>query len=281
MGAAEESLAEGDLEQSLSALMDKVRNDPSNIENRIFLFQLLAVLGQWDRALTQLKVVGELDAITLAMVQTYRQALRCEVFRAGVFNGKRSPMVFGDPEQWIALLLEALKLTAQGQLAQSQTMREEAFEHASVTSGVINEQPFEWISDADSRLGPTLECILNGRYYWIPFNRIREINIEEPCDLRDEVWMPAYFTWANGGEAVGLIPTRYPGTEKSDNAQLVRAKKTAWIEQGNDLYLRLEQHMLATDQGEYPLMDIRNITLTVSEPESTNHPSTHAQLSDA
>jgi len=68
IGIAEQSLAEGDLEHSLSALMDKVRNDPSNVENRVFLFQLLAILGQWDRALTQLKVVGELDAITLAMV---------------------------------------------------------------------------------------------------------------------------------------------------------------------------------------------------------------------
>jgi len=245
------------------------------------LFQLLAVLGQWDRALTQLKVVGELDAITLPMVQTYHQALRCEVFRTGVFEGKRSPMVFGNPEQWIALLLEALKLTAQGQLAQSQTMRDEAFEQATVTSGTINDQPFEWISDADSRLGPTLECILNGRYYWVPFNRIREINIEEPCDLRDEVWMLAYFTWANGGEAVGLIPTRYPGSEKSDDAQLVRAKKTAWIEHDKDVFLGLGQRMLATDQGEYPLMDIRKITLNVETAEPTSQSSASSQPSDA
>lgn len=281
IGIAEQSLAEGDLEHSLSALMDKVRNDPSNVENRVFLFQLLAILGQWDRALTQLKVVGELDAITLAMVQTYRPALHCEVFRAGVFDGKRSPLVFGNPEQWIALLLEALKLSAQGQLEKSQTMREEAFEQASVTSGVINEQPFEWIADADPRLGPTLECILNGRYYWIPFNKIREINIEEPCDLRDEVWMPAYFTWANGGEAVGLIPTRYPGTEKSEDSQLVRAKKTAWIEQEKDLFLGLGQRMLATDQGEYPIMDIRNIKLNVATTDSKNQSSTEPQSSDA
>ena len=67
IGTAEQSLAEGDLEHALSALMDTVRNDPSNVENRTFLFQLLALLGQWDRASTQLKVVGELDAITLKL----------------------------------------------------------------------------------------------------------------------------------------------------------------------------------------------------------------------
>ncbi len=277
MDAAEHVLDEGDLGLSLSKLMDKVRNDPSNVNNRVFLFQLLAVLGQWDRALTQLKVVGELDAITLLMVQTYREALRCEVFRSGVFDGKRTPLIFGEPEPWVALLLEALKLSAQGNVAQSQSLRTEAFQSAPATSGTINDQPFEWIADADSRLGPCLECILNGRYYWIPFNRIKEMDIEEPCDLRDEVWMPANFVWINGGEAVGLISTRYPGTEKSDDYQLLRAKKTQWVEQGEDMYFGLGQRMLATDQNEYPLMDIRNIKFNHAKNElddqvsSTNH----------
>ena len=31
---------------------------------------------------------------------------------------------------------------------------------------------FEWIADADSRLGPLLEVILEGKYYWAPFCRI-------------------------------------------------------------------------------------------------------------
>ena len=271
MDEAKQVLTEGDLVQSLSELSDKVRNDPSNVNDRVFLFQLLSVLGYWDRALTQLKVVGELDAITLLMVQTYREALRCEVYRSGVFIGKRLPMIFGEPEQWIALLLEALKLTIQDKNTQAHSVRAEAFDLAPVSSGTINNQPFEWIADADSRLGPCLECVLNGRYYWIPFYRIREINIEAPCDLRDEVWMPANFVWGNGGEAVGLIPTRYPGTEKSDDSQLLRAKKTQWLEQDDEVYFGLGQRMLATDQDEYPLMDIRTIKFnTAATPQSND-----------
>jgi len=83
--------------------------------------------------------------------------------------------------------------------------------------------------------------------------------MEAPCDLRDEVWMPANFIWVNGGEAVGLIPTRYPGSEKTGDNQLMRAKKTHWLEQGEELYFGLGQRMLTTDQDDYPLMDIRNI----------------------
>ena len=47
---------------------------PGRCQAARFLFQLLAVQGQWDRALTQLNMAGEMDAAHLAMVQTYREA---------------------------------------------------------------------------------------------------------------------------------------------------------------------------------------------------------------
>ncbi len=229
---AQVSLSQGKLDETLLQLQATVRSDPSNVKHRVFLFQLLAVMGQWDRALTQLNVAGELDASTLAMVQTYREALLCEGLRADVFAGKRSPVVFGKPEQWIALLLESLSLMADGQYAKSQDVRNQAFELAPATSGIIGDpaspdsETFEWIADADARMGPVLEAIINGRYYWVPFHRIQAINIEVPEDVRDMVWMPAYFTWANGGETVGLIPTRYPGSEASEDKPIRLAQKT-------------------------------------------------------
>lgn len=95
----EQSLREGNLAQALSELQAQVRKEPASSKHRVFLFQLLCVLGDWDRALTQLQVAGEMDAGTLAMVQTYREALRCEALRAQVFGGRHSPLLFGQPEQ--------------------------------------------------------------------------------------------------------------------------------------------------------------------------------------
>ena len=96
-------------------------------------------------------------------------------------------------------------------------LRTQAFELAPAISGSIDGVAFEWLADADSRLGPVLEVIFNGRYYWIPFQQIQYIELEAPVDLRDVVWMPAQFTWVNGGTASGLIPTRYPGAENSED----------------------------------------------------------------
>jgi len=261
-------LQAGELEETLNQLQAQVRDNPSKAELRIFLFQLLVVMGQWQRALTQLEVAGELDAGALAMVQTYREAIRCEVLRAEVFAGKRSPLLFGKPAQWAANLVEALRLSADGHYAQSNDLREKAFELAPASSGVCDGKHFDWIADADVRLGPVIEAIINGQYYWVPFNQIQQITIEEPADLRDMVWMPAYFVWANGGESVGLIPTRYPGSEACEDGATRLARKTEWHQYGEDLYVGLGQRLLTTDEDEYSLMDIRSISLdTAMEPE--------------
>src|SRR5690606_5313085 len=163
MTDAIEQLKQGDPDGALRALQAEVRANPSDAKRRVFLFQLLCVLGQWDRALTQLNVAGDLDAGTLGMVQVYREALASEALRAQVFAGQRSPLIFGEPEQWIAMVLEALRLAGNGEYEQSQALREQAFELAPATSGEIDGQPFEWIADADQRLGPMLEAVVNGR----------------------------------------------------------------------------------------------------------------------
>ncbi|MBB5447178.1 MULTISPECIES: type VI secretion system accessory protein TagJ [unclassified Paraburkholderia] len=259
---AEECLREGDLDGCLRELQKQVRKDPSKAANRVFLFQLLAVTGAWDRALTQLNVVGELDAAALPMVQTYREALQCEALREAVFKGERAPLIFGEPTGWLALLLEALRLDTAGDSGAAAAARARALDEAPATAGALNGEPFRWLADADNRLGPTLEAVLNGRYYWIPFSRIKRIEIEPPSDLRDRVWMPAVFTWANDGQAAGLIPARYPGTLAEPNRALWLARLTEWIGDDPVLARPVGQRMFASDANDYALFDVRTIELT-------------------
>lgn len=260
------------LEEALSQLQDKIRSEPAEARHRIYLFQLLAILGRWDRALTQLNVLADLDTDSIPMVGTYREAIQCEALRAEIFAGERTPVIVGEPEEWTALLLESLRLTAAGNHTQAEELRAQAFEAAPATSGTLDGESFTWIADADSRLGPMLEIIINGRYAWVPFHRISRITVEEPVDLRDLVWMPAHFTWSNGGELVGLIPTRYTGTEASDDPQHLLSRKTEWTEVGGDTYLGRGQRMLTTDDGDHALMDIREIELDTLESDESGDP---------
>src|SRR3954469_4055419 len=218
--AAEQSLKGGDPAAALVHLQERVRANPSDSRLRIFLFQLLCVTGQWDRALTQLGVASNLDPEAMAMAQTYGDAVRWEAIRDGVFAGRKSPLIFGEPEQWLALLIEALLVAGRGELERSAELRALAFEVAPAPAGAVDGRPFEWIADADSRLGPVLEAIINGRYYWVPFSRVRQLTMEAPEDLRDMVWMPAHLDFDNGGESLALIPTRYPGSQGTDDPSL-------------------------------------------------------------
>jgi type VI secretion system protein ImpE len=295
---AEERLRSGDLDEALAALQADVRREPANPDKRVFLFQLLCLLGRWDRALTQLQVLSDMDPKTSAMVQTYGPALKCEELRREVFAGRRAPMLFGKPEEWMALLLEASRLMGEGKQAEASELRGRAFEAAPTTAGTVvvstgpagaNGNPpgngqagaaaadpgaeptetlsapsrFEWVADGDARLGPMLEAVVNGRYYWIPFLRLKEIRVERPADLRDLVWTPATLTLANGGETVALIPTRYPASEESADAQVRMARKTTWTQASADAdaFLGLGQRVLMSDQGELPLLDLRVMTL--------------------
>jgi type VI secretion system protein ImpE len=285
--AADELLREGKLDEALAALTAEVRSKPADAKLRVFLFQLLAVQGNWERALTQLNVAGEMDPSTLAMVQTYREGIRCELLRAEIFAGKRSPLIFGQPDEWLALLIQAQRLAAEGKAQAAAELRDKAFEAAPATSGTIEiakhsgppapsrqgspakeettTTEFQWLADADSRLGPVLEAIVNGRYYWIPLHRLKQIDVEPPADLRDVVWMPAHFVWANGGDNVALIPTRYAGSERHPDPLIRLARKTDWQDAGGGLFVGQGQRMLASDSGEFSLMDVRQVSLNVAD----------------
>jgi type VI secretion system protein ImpE len=258
---AEQAVRSGDPDAALKTLQDQVRRDPSDPKLRIFLFQLLCVVGQWERALTQLNVAAELDAKALAMAQMYREALQCEGLRAEVFAGKKSPVVFGEPEQWLALLIEALLTRESSGKDHAERLRARAFDEAPTSHGSIEGQRFEWIADADMRLGPVCEAIINGRYYWVPFARLSRVDLDQPEDLRDVVWMPAHFQFSNGGESVGLIPTRYPGSETDSDARIRLARATVWSEQAPDMFVGLGQRLFSTDAGDHAIMDVRSIVI--------------------
>ena len=262
--SAEQFLKDGRPDEALKDLQKAVRDDPANPKPRVFLFQLLSVLGDWKRADTQLKVLSEMDSDSMMLSRIFEPILPCEAIRTDVFAGKRTPIIFGEPPEWIGSLVQAMELFGQGEFRAGAELRDKAFAEAPMTAGKINGEVFEWIADADERLGPVLEVILEGRYYWIPFCRIRQVFIEPVTDLRDLVWAPAQFVWENGGQAAGHIPARYAGTERCQDGNLKLARKTDWLNK-EGVNIGLGQRIIATDAGEYPLLEVRTLELNVPE----------------
>lgn len=279
---AEALVKAGDPVAALAALQAEIRANAGDPRRRVFLFQLLAVLGDWDRAIRQLKVAAELDALAVPMAQTYREGIICEVYREKVFAGQKVPLIFGEPAEWVALMIEALAAGAAGRHAAAADLRARAFDVAPAAAGTLNGQPFDWVADADMRLGPLLETVINGKYFWVPFASVAAIRAEDPADLRDAVWTPVTLGLRSGSEVVALIPTRYAGTTTAGSDAEKLARATSWhplgAAEGADgadgaadadaVWVGRGQRVLATDAGDVALMDLRELIFEGAEAEA-------------
>lgn len=264
------------LDEALTALEGEVRKAPADPKLRVFLFQILALMGRWDRATTQLEVIAEMNPAALLMAQACRQAILCEHFRTEVFTGKRSALLLGEPDQWVQQLIAAMTLDGQGNHSAAEELRAAALEAAPASAGFLEvagadgkpvRTNFEWIADADPRLGPMLEVMVGGKYYWVPWHRVRAVKVEKPSDLRDAVWAPARFLWSTGAAQDGFIPSRYVGSEQPSNPGPVRmARETVWVQSGG-AELPLGQRLFATDAGEFSLFETRTIQIGEGEAE--------------
>lgn len=246
------------LDVQLSRVKEAIRAEPAQASLRTFYFQLLAVLGDWHKALAQLQVCAQLDIKAAPMAHAYREALRCELLRAEVFAGQRTPYILGEPPQWLSYMVDALKAQCTGSHEAALQLRTEALDLAPASAGAINGEPFEWLCDSDSRLGPLFEFYTNGCYYWVPFSAVRSATLDAPADLRDLVWQPAELVLTNESTLRGLIPARYPAQEGDDDG-LRLARRTEWMQLGGEHVAGRGQRMLISDQGDHALLDVRTI----------------------
>jgi len=265
---AEDAVSTGDLDAALADLQQRVRSQPQNARLRAFLFELLAVLGDWERARRQLKVAAELNTEYRPLAIAYGAVVACEQARGAIFSGhgRASPTLLGEPQPWMASLVEALRAASPKQATQ---LRQQALQDARPTPGTIDGEPFARFADADARTGPMLEAIIEGRYFWVPLMRMAQIRIEPPADLRDLVWACARLTFDNGGTTFALIPTRYPGSEAIDDAQVRLARLTDWRAQPGGSPHGIGQRLFATDRDDYPLLDTREILFEHPSPATS------------
>lgn len=260
------------LSEQLKALKDQIRQAPASAPLRVYYFQLLCVLGDWQKALEQLQLCAQLDPANAPMARAYREAIRCEVLRTEVFAGHKRPFLMGEPAQWLACLIDALAHTGRGETQAAQDLRARALEEAPTTAGHIGEHPFTWLADSDTRLGPVCELLANGNYYWLPFDAIAQIGFESVQDLRDLIWLPCEVTLHHGGTLQGFMPTRYPLVPGDEDAILL-SRRTQWSALDDTHSDQTEpsghvvgrgQRTWVTDTEDFPMLQVRKLTLSTA-----------------
>lgn len=267
------------LSDAVSRAEADVRTKPQDTQARWLLFELLCVLGQWDRALKQLQVWAGMSKESESTAHVMRGLVKAERQRMDVLGGKAEPATVaaawaGAPARvaddeapdaeaplWMADLTEALRLGAAGRgdaAAASDAAREAALSKVPDTPGSSNLQPsFNWIADPDSRLGPVCEVILIGAYRWLAFDDdIRSLTKAAPERLLDLVWSQMDIVLRDGTPLKGYMPMRYP-VQDGDRDALLMGRETVWHETGRTGVHGRGQKMWMTDAEDMALLDLR------------------------
>jgi type VI secretion system protein ImpE len=242
------------VQQMIDGALASARKAPADASARMRLFRLLALTGQWDRAAAQLDAAKALDTSLAFTCAVHGLSIACERFRAEVFAGRRAPLILGEPGEWLAGMVQSLKVS---DAAAAQRLRAGALERAPAKPGLIEGRRFEWIADADSRLGPVCEMFIDGKYYWVPFDRVNRLEMTPPGDMLDLVWMAAKTQFDSGGEKLVQIPVRYPGSESADDDALRTARRTEWHGSDEEGFRGLGQRAWVTDAEEFAMLDVR------------------------
>lgn len=260
MVKADELLASGDVAAARQQLIEEVRANPGNVGVRMFLFQMCALLGEWDRAKAQLETLAKLDPEARMLSVAYTQCIDAEAVRARVFAGAEpAPILF--KVEWGDALAAALQARQTG-AGDAESLYAQVFDAAPTTAGTTDTgHEFDWIADADPRLGPVTEAIIAGRYGLMPFCALESLTINPPVDLRDTVWIQAEFGLIQGARVAGFIPLRYPGSEAADETDMVRGTATAWFTDNNGEYPLGHRLFAMSDGSEVPVQELRELTL--------------------
>ncbi|MBL9009725.1 MAG: virulence protein SciE type [Alphaproteobacteria bacterium] len=260
MPSPDELIRQGDVAGARAALIDEVRARPDDRRARMFLSQVLMVLGEWDKALTHMKAIANLSPEAMTLFTAYDRAIAAEKQREAVFAGKAAPQPLVEAAPWFADLLGAIAAEARGDAATAASLRTSAFDGAPDTPGEADGTAFTFLADADARFGPSLEVILDGRYGLVPFESVTELTCDGVTDLRDLVFLPARLTLRTGQAGNVFLPARYPGAAVDEDPLVKLARKTEWVDHGDLGNAGRGQHLLDADGAEISLLALRRLT---------------------
>lgn len=230
---AQELFKAGKLDEAVQALTAELRDNPTDVKRRTFLFELLCFAGEYDRAERQLEALGRENREAELGSVIYRSALHAERMRQAMFQKKEYPK----PEPGVSA--------------------------SSSVTGILNGKPFEKISDADPRIGANLELYVAGSYVWLPYALLQSVEMQPPKRLRDLFWAPIKVRTSEAykGRELGEVytPVLSPSSWQNADNNVRLGRVTAWEEDDAGEQIPVGQKMMLVDGEEVPLLEVRRL----------------------
>ena len=281
MSTAKELLDLGHLQAAIDELTGRVKANPTDLQQRTSLFELLLFAGDWDRAERQLEVIGHQSMETGLGVQIYLDNIKAERDRSRLYSDGLRPHFVGDPPAYVDLHMDAINRLREGNLREARETLDRAEEERPAFTGTFNGHRFSDFRDYNDLVGPVLEMIVKDQYTWLPFEQLTRIEIDPPKQLRDLVWAPARIESADGTSGEVFIPCLYEGSRLHPNDQVKLGRMTDWKDIGAGLYLASGLRLFLVDGDDKALLEVRTLEFDQEDTSGIlDHSDTDIQVDD-
>jgi type VI secretion system protein ImpE len=254
----------GKLREAVAACIQQVQNQPTKPDARDLLAQLLCFLGDWERADKHLDVLSTQFPDRGVAVATIRQLIRAAGARQQFFEEGRLPEFVTSPPEYLQRHLEASICLRGGDAAEAARLLAQAEEARPRRSGRCGDAAFSDLRDADDLTSSFFEAFTsNGKYYWLPFERVRRITlfrVESPLDV---LWRRCQIEVQDGPNGVVYLPQLYVDSAKAEDELLRVGQSTEWRGADGEPVRGVGHRILWIDNDVRPLVNIDSITFDV------------------
>lgn len=222
----------GDLREAIKSATANVKSKPTDTDYRALLSDLHCFAGDYERADKHLEAITTLAPGATVAVSLIRQLIRGEKWRLDFYRSGRPPEFLGKPEPRLELQLRASIEMREGHLEEASKLLAEAEEMRGELACAAGETQYSDLRDCDDLLAGVFEVFTStGKYYWIPMERVIELEprpIERP---RDYLWRQFRMEVKDGPQGEIYLPSIYcadkldPADTSADAARLGRVSE--------------------------------------------------------
>ncbi|WP_182870511.1 type VI secretion system accessory protein TagJ [Rhodopirellula sp. JC639] len=253
----------GRLSEAVDASLAMVKSKPADVGLRFQLAELSCIAGNLDRADKQLDTVSNQDAQAAIGAALLRQLVRAELARRECFYKGRVPEFLGEPSDKLKAHLQALTLYRSGDVPGAAAALQPLVETANLNQPVqVNDNQVDDIRDLDDLLSPVLEVhTTTGKYFWVDWNQILDLEIHPPKRPFDLLWRQASLSIESGPDGEVYLPVIYlePEEDGSTDPNLQLGRGTDWADSGQGIVRGRGQKMLLVGDQDMPMLELQSI----------------------
>jgi len=254
-----ERFRNGRLGEAIEACSSEVKRSPGLPDPRDLLSQLLCFRGEFEKADRHLDALARQFPDREKNVALIRQLLRGAEARQQFYDDGRLPEFVEQPPEYLQKHLQASIAAREGDAADAARLLAEAAEVRPRVGGRCDGTRFGELRDPDDLTACFFEALTtNGKYYWIPFERVIRVLFNEIQSPIDVLWRPAQIQVRGGPTGVLYLPQLYVDSARSGEESLQLGLETDWRGGEGEPVRGVGHRILRIDGDMRPMANVRS-----------------------